>query len=379
MLSAMRSAFLVLFSSTLLLLLLPSVTALSAPLLSLSDGPNSSDSSTGGTNTTSPFPSVYGCNVAAPEPPFVLVSNATLDHSAQSIAIFNHTLYYSEQYASFTGFVYTLDLRTQLPLPSVDITLGAAAFPKLAYPASAWQLRIDASGRFHLVDLRNGVFICMTLDSVWQSVVPGGVGGIWSFDISPDGETYFVNWLGSGSIQAIQRRTGASLPFQHQPTASSVAYGPDGAMWLANGNYGQPPSIDRISSNGKVLSSIDLSAFSALQLDISAVLVDSNGTIIFTNRQGSSCNDLAAYYPQTGKLSVWKAVAGYDFGLAYDAATNQITCLRGYDDGAVFTFAALEQSASATIYDAGSLPATEPTAVVPELRLARLRKAMGGA
>jgi hypothetical protein len=316
---------------------------------------SSSSSSSGG---GSGLPSPYGCPVSAPSSPFVLVRNVSLDRSTQSIAIFNSTLYYAETYDSFTGFVYALDLNTLTLLTPINISAGASAFPAMSYPPAAMQLRLDNTGRLHLVDFRNSVIICIKA-GVWQSVIPAGWGGIWSFDISPDGETYYVNGF-SGQIAAFQRSTGTPLPFKHAPTASSVVYGPDGTIYVANGNFFTPPSIDIISTNGTVLSSIDLSAFTSLRLDISAMVVDANNTIIFTNRQGSGCNDLCFYFQASGNMTCWPAVAGYDFGLSYDADTAQVTCLRGYDDHAIFTFAnpveaAMEQQTASPVLFAAPL------------------------
>jgi len=309
----------------------PAVSEVSLPL-------TSDNSSTGG------VPSPYGCNASDPVPPFVLLSDISLNSSTQSIAVFGSILVYAQPYADFTGFVYAIDLSTMTPLPPLNVSQGASAFPPMPYPASAFQLRIDNKGRLHLVDLRNTAIICMTTAGVWQSVVSGvGGGGIWSFDISPDGETYFVN--AGGYIQSYKRSTGQQLPFKHQPTASAVAYGPDGTIYLANGNFLPNASIDIITADGTVISTIDLSAYADLQLDISGMVVDADNTIIFTNRQGSVCNDLCVYFPASGSLSCWAGVAGYDFGLAYDAATGWVTCLRGYDEGALFTFAAPVEAA----------------------------------
>jgi len=312
--------------------------------LALNDG----NSSTGGGGGGG-LPTPYGCNVSDPELPFVLLSDVSLNASTESIAIFDSTLYYTlsytQQYANFTSFVYAIDLLTLESLPPINVSAGAAAFPPLPYPVSVVQVRADDTGKLHLVDLRNAAIICMTAAGVWQSVVSGvGAGGLWSFDISPDGETYFVNPT-TGYILSYKRSTGQQLPFKHQPTSSSVAYGPDGTIYLANGNYMPNSSIDIITADGTVLSTIDLSAFAEYKLDISGMVVDADNTIIFTNRQGTGCNDLCVYFPASGSLSCWAGAAGYDFGLAYDSASGRVTCLRGWDDGALFTFEAPVEAA----------------------------------
>ena len=332
MMSSVRLFSCVVLSCALLLLLLSSSSASSLAALR---GENNS-SSTGVPNTP------YGCDVSAPEPPFVLVSNFSLHTSTESIAIYDSTLYYAEPYSVATGFVYAIDLTAQTALPPIDVRRGNLSFPGLPYAASGWQLRVDNTGRLHLVDFQNGAIICLTTDGVWQSVVAAGAGGVWSVDISPDGETHYVNGLG-GNIQAIQRSTGASLPFKHASTSSSIAYGPDGSMYLAN-NQGPSTTIDTIDSEGKVLSTMDLSAYDSLKLHVTAMVVDADSTIIFTNAQGSSCNDLCFYFPGSGSLYCWEDAAGYDFGLAYDAVSGQVSSIRGWDDGAVFTFMAPVES-----------------------------------
>jgi len=319
--SATRLAYLVLVS-TAMLLVAPSPASAGGLWMDSPSGSNDNNSSTGGSSTP------FGCGVTAPEPPFVLAGNITLKHSTESIAIFNSTTY--------TGYVYSYSLLTGTALPPINISLGASAFPPMGYPGSVFQLRADATGRLHIVDWRNYVVICMTLDAVWQSLIPVPSTGLWSFDISPDGETYYINALPVGSLTAVDRKTGATLPFNHQPTSSAVSYGPDGSIWLAN----EGSTIDRLDSRGNVLSSISLAAYSDLKLDISGMVVDARSNFIFTNRQGSNCNDLCVLFPASANLYCWEAVAGYDFGLAYDAVADQVTCIRGADDGALFTFAA---------------------------------------
>jgi len=313
--------------------------------------------------------------------PLLLKSNGTLNHSTQSIAIYNSTVYFGDSQTSpSAGLVSSFSLATSsLLASSIDISAGGKAFPQVQYRASVLQLRADSTGRLHLIDPHNFVIICLSLDDgQWQSVVKIGWGGIGTFDVSPDGETYYVWVLGTAGIVAIDRSTGNYLPFDHP--ISSIAYGPDGSMWIANnGDTWSGLSIDRISSNGTVLSSLDLSPYSALQLQISALVVDAHSNFIFISQTGSNCNDLCVLFPASGNLRCWQAVSGYATGLAYDPVTDQITAIRGFDDYALYTFAPLVDSewerAPEPIVSAVLASSGELASKIAELRYRRHQQA----